>query len=92
MQKFFSLIIKAKQDFIRHIGEDIHQNAPILNSFYESISEVYIPLLRMVEKLEGENKSFKIGLVLPPILCNMLSDELLQRNHNQNPLSKGFLR
>ena len=83
MQKFFSLIIKAKQDFIRHIGEDIHQNAPILNSFYESISEVYIPLLRMVEKLEGENKSFKIGLVLPPILCNMLSDEMLQNSYLQ---------
>jgi 1,4-alpha-glucan branching enzyme len=52
MQKILSIVIKASQDFIRHTDEDLKDNAPILNNFYESISNVYIPLLRMIEKLE----------------------------------------
>ncbi len=74
MQKNLSLIIKANQEFIRHTGEDEVINASILNIFYESISTTYIPLLRMIERLENDNVSFCIGLVLPPILCNLLSD------------------
>lgn len=74
MNKNLNLVIKANQDFIRHTGEDKKNNAAILNSFYESISTVYIPLLRMIEKLEAENVPCRFGLVLPPILCNMLSD------------------
>ena len=81
MQKFLSLIVKANQDFIRHTGEDIKENAPILNSFYESISDVYIPLLRMIEKLESDGVKFRFGLILPPCLCNMLSDEILQESY-----------
>lgn len=83
MQKFFSLILKANQDFIRHTGDDLKQNAPVLNSFYESISDVYIPLLRMVEKLENDKIQFRLALVMPPLLCNMLSDEILQEAYVQ---------
>ena len=83
MQKFFSLIIKANQDFIRHTGDNLRHNAPLLNSFYESISEVYIPLLEMVEKLSADGINFRIGLVLPPLLCNMLSDDSLKEAYVQ---------
>ena len=78
MQKYFSLIIKASQDFIRHTDDDVRQNAPVLNSFYESITNVYIPLLNMLERFEKEEKKIRIGLVLPPVLCNMLSDDYLK--------------
>ena len=81
MQKKLSLIIKANQDFIRHTGEDAVHNAPVLNSFYESISELYIPLLNMLERLEKDSVEFRLGLVLPPILCNMLEDETLQDSY-----------
>ena len=81
MQKYFSLIIKASQDFIRHIDDDARQNAPVLNSFYESISDVYIPLLNMLERFEQEKKKIRIGLVLPPVLCNMLSDDSLKESY-----------
>lgn len=81
MTKNLNLVIKANQEFIRHTENDIQTNAPLLNAFYESISTVYIPLLRMVEKLESENVPCRFGLVLPPILCNMLSDEVLQENY-----------
>ncbi len=81
MQKYFSLIIKANQDFIRHTGEDARLNAPVVNTFYESISNVYIPLLNMIKRFEAEQLKIRIGLVLPPLLCNMLSDELLQESY-----------
>lgn len=81
MIKNLNLVIKANQDFIRHTDADKKLNAPILNTFYESISNIYIPLLRMIEKLEAENVPCRFGLVLPPVLCNMLSDEENQNSY-----------
>lgn len=81
MQKKLSLIIKANQDFIRHTGDDAAINAPMLNNLFESISNLYIPLLNMVEKLEKDGINFRIGVVLPPVLCNLLSDESLQTSY-----------
>ena len=97
MQKILSIVIKASQDFIRHTEEDIKENAPVLNNFFEAISNVYIPLLRMLEKLEADNIKCRIGLVLPPVLCNMLSDEVLQDEYiswleKRNTLGKAELR
>lgn len=81
MQKNLSLIVKANQDFIRHTGDDQKKNAPVLNLLYESISSVYIPLIRMVENLEKDGIKARIGLVLPPVLCNLLSDEIIQESY-----------
>ena len=97
MQKILSLVIKASQDFIRHSEEDIKDNAPVLNSFYEAISNVYIPLLEMIEKLEADNVKYRFALVLPPVLCNMLSDSVLQDEYlkwldKRNDLGKAELR
>ena len=78
MQKILSIVIKASQDFIRHTDEDLKDNAPVLNNFFEAISNVYIPLLRMIEQLEADKVKFRFALVLPPVLCNMLSDSILQ--------------
>ena len=35
MQQILSIVIKASQDFIRHSDEDLKENAPVLNNFYE---------------------------------------------------------
>ena len=97
MQKILSIVIKASQDFIRHSDEDLKDNAPVLNNFYEAISNVYIPLLRMIERLENDKISCRFTLVLPPILCNMLSDPILQDGYitwleKRNDLGKAELR
>ena len=75
MKKNIAIIIKANQDFVRHTEADVKKSKPILNTFFESISKVYIPLLEMLGKFEREGLQVKIGLVLPPILCNLLSDD-----------------
>lgn len=78
MLKNLSLIIKANQIFIRHTEIDVNHNEPILNALYESITDIYIPLLNMIENLEKDDVPCKFGLVLPPLLCNLLSDSKIQ--------------
>ncbi len=81
MEKKLSLIIKASQEYFRHSEEEIKLNAPIINNFFESISNIYIPLLNMLEKFEAENNFFCFGLVLPPVLCSLLANEKMQDNY-----------
>ena len=78
MLKNLVFIVKAKQDFIRYSGDEKKKNAPLLNSLFESISEIYIPLLNMFEVLEKDNIPCKIGLVLPPLLCTLLEEPEVQ--------------
>ncbi len=97
MQKILSLVIKASQDFIRHTDEDIKDNAPILNNFFEAVSNVYIPLLRMLDNLEADKIKCRFAIVLPPVLCNMLSDPSLQDEYvnwleKRNTFGKAELR
>ena len=79
MLKKLAFIIKTSQDFIR-VNEDNQPECDKLklNSFFEAVSDSYIPLLWMLERLQNEEISFKIGLVLPPVLCSMLEDEKIQ--------------
>lgn len=81
MKKNISIVLKAEQDYIRHGLDDFKKNLPLLNSFFNSISELYIPLLNIFKSLEEENISSKIGLVLPPVLCEMLDDAELQKQY-----------
>lgn len=83
MLKNLSLIINTNQIFISHIGDDAKTNAPILNTLFENISDIYIPLLNMFETLEKSDIPCKIGIVLPPILCNLLTDSNIQSLYEQ---------
>ncbi len=78
MKNKLSLIIKASQDFVRHTDDDKNLYIPQMNALFESISKIYIPLLNMVEALETDNIPCQFGLVLPPVLCTMLEDEIIQ--------------
>ena len=80
MQKKISFIIKASQEFFRHTEEE-KINAPVINKFFESISNLYIPLLNMLEKFETEGNNFCFSIVMPPLLCNLLASDSLQENY-----------
>lgn len=51
------------------------------NWLFEAISETYLPLLRVMDRLEGEGVPFKISMSISPTLCSMLTDELLQERY-----------
>lgn len=79
MIKNLAFIIKTYEDFIR-----TNEDTPCacdklkLNSLFECLSDSLIPLLAMFERLEADGIAFKLGLVLPPLLCSMLEDPKIQ--------------
>ena len=79
MLKNLVLIVKTYHDFIRTGCKDsITRNTSRLNNLFEAVSNSYIPMLQMFGRLESEGIQFKIGLVLPPVLCSMLENPKVQ--------------
>ena len=80
MLKNLAFIIKTSQDFIRTNEDNPPECDKLkLNSFFEAVSDSYIPMLQMFERLKNDGIAFKIGLVLPPVLCSMLDDEKIRQ-------------
>lgn len=80
MKKNLIILVKASQEFIRHSEVDIKINAPMLNSLFENITNIYLPLLNMIDTLALQ-KNGKISFVLPPVLCNLLSDSEIKKEY-----------
>ena len=49
--------------------------------FFEAVSETYLPLLEVLDRLEGDRVPFKLGLSFSPVLGQMLGDELLMKKY-----------
>ena len=45
--------------------------------FFETLSETYLPLLNVFDRLEGDHIPFRIGLSISPIFAHMLCDSVL---------------
>ncbi|MDR2537486.1 MAG: DUF1957 domain-containing protein, partial [Treponema sp.] len=45
--------------------------------FFESLSETYLPLLEMFDRLDADHVPFRMALSLSPILCHLCKDELI---------------
>ena len=73
-----SLVLNGHTPFVRH--------PEIVNPYqelwlFESISETYIPLLEVFDRLDRDLVPFRMGLSLSPVLCHMLNDEFLVRRY-----------
>ncbi|MEA4859660.1 MAG: DUF1957 domain-containing protein, partial [Sphaerochaeta sp.] len=64
-----AFILNAHLPFVRHPEYPRFLEEDWL---FESISESYLPLLRMFNKLKAERISFKFTISLSPTLCCML--------------------
>ena len=69
------LILTARQGYLKSSDTGFSAKSA---GFFQAITQSYIPLLNMARCLEADGVPFKIGLVLSPALCQMLSDPLLQ--------------
>ncbi|MDR2633185.1 MAG: DUF1957 domain-containing protein [Treponema sp.] len=69
-----SIVLHAHLPFVRH-PEVPHAYEE--RWFFEALSETYLPLLEMFDRLDREHVPFRLGLCLSPTLCHMLKDELL---------------
>ena len=80
-QKKLLLILNTNQEYIKHTGEEAALYAGEQSYLFESISNVYIPLVLMLEKFEAEKLPVKIALVLTPVLCTLLEDSEIQAQY-----------
>ncbi len=73
-QGSFALVLHAHLPFVRHPE---HEEFLEEDWFYEAISETYIPLLHVFEKLAQDGVHFRATMSMSPTLLAMLTDELL---------------
>ncbi|MBT3274877.1 MAG: DUF1957 domain-containing protein [Spirochaetales bacterium] len=75
---FLSLVLHAHLPFVRHPEHDRFLEEDWL---YEAISETYLPLLRVFNRLKADQVPFRLTLSMSPTLSAMLTDELLQERY-----------
>lgn len=75
---YLSLILHAHLPFVRHPEYHMYLEEDWL---FESITETYIPLINVFDKLIEDNVDFRITLSLSPPLISMLTDVLLQSRY-----------
>ncbi len=71
-------MLHAHLPFVRHPEEDYFLEE---NWLYEAITETYIPLLEVYERLVNDGVDFRVTMSLTPPLIAMLRDPLLQERY-----------
>ncbi len=78
MPASLALILHAHLPFVRHPE---HEEFLEEDWLFEAITESYIPLLFMMQRLVSDGVSFKLTMSITPTLCAMLRDPLLQNRY-----------
>ena len=73
-----SFVLNGNMPFVRH-PELLNPSQELW--LFESISETYIPLLEVFDRLDKEHIPFRMAISLSPTLCQMFSDELLIKRY-----------
>jgi 1,4-alpha-glucan branching enzyme len=79
-----ALVLHAHLPFVRHPE---HPRFLEERWLFEAISDTYLPLLRVFERLEADRVPFRLAMSFSPTLCEMLSDPLL-RDRYIEPLDR----
>jgi len=75
---YLSLVLHGHLPYVRHPE---HENFLEENWFYEAITETYIPLILVFEKLVDDKVDFRLTMTLSPPLLSMFCDPLLQERY-----------
>ncbi len=75
---YFSLILHAHLPFVRHpeYPEFLEEDW-----LYEAITEVYLPLVSIFQRLHDAGANPRVAMNISPPLCEMLADETLQNRY-----------
>ncbi len=76
-----ALILHAHLPFVRHPEHDDFLEEDWL---FEAITESYIPLLHMMQRLVHDGVPFRLTMSVTPTLCAMLGDDLLRRRYQRH--------
>ncbi|GAW91580.1 glycoside hydrolase family 57 protein [Calderihabitans maritimus] len=75
---YLALILHAHLPFVRHPESEHYLEEKWL---YEAITECYIPLIKVFERLIEDEIDFRLTMSLTPPLLSMLNDRLLQQRY-----------
>jgi 1,4-alpha-glucan branching enzyme len=75
---YLCLVLHSHLPFVRHPE---HEDFLEEDWLYEAITETYLPLIWVFEKLVEDKIDFRITMSLTPTLLSMLSDHLLQERY-----------
>lgn len=77
-QGYLAVLLHAHLPYVRHPE---HANFLEENWLFEAVTECYLPLLQMFDRLRANQIPFRLTLSLSPTLITMLRDELLQQRY-----------
>jgi 1,4-alpha-glucan branching enzyme len=80
MTGYLALVLHAHLPFVRHPE---HPKFLEESWLYEAITEVYLPLIQVLEGWERDGLKPRLTLSLSPTLCAMLRDPLLQDRYSR---------
>jgi len=72
---YLALVLHAHLPYVRHPE---HERFLEEDWFFEAVTETYIPLVEMINRLRTDRVPFRLTMSLTPPLVAMLSDPLLQ--------------
>ncbi len=75
---FLHLVLHAHLPYVHHPEHDGFLEE---NWLFEAITECYLPLLEMLERLQQDSIRFSLSLSLSPTLMAQLQDQLLQQRY-----------
>src|SRR3989339_405642 len=75
---YLALVLHAHLPFVRHPE---HEDFLEEDWLYEALTETYIPLIKVFEKLIQDGIDFRVTLSVSPTLLSMLIDPLLQERY-----------
>ena len=79
-QGSLALVLHAHLPFVRHPE---HPDFLEEDWLYEAISETYLPLLLVFDKLTEDGVPYRVTMTLTPTLVTMLRDELLMSRYGR---------
>lgn len=75
---YLALVLHCHLPFVRHPE---HEDSFEESWLYQAITEVYVPLLLMLDALVEDRIEFRLTMTLTPTLISMLQDPLLQSRY-----------
>ena len=81
MPGHLALVLHAHLPFVRHPEKEHFLEEEWL---FEAITEAYIPLLQVLQRLVNDGIQFRLSMSLTPTLCAMFGDKMLRERYVQH--------
>ncbi|WP_281889877.1 1,4-alpha-glucan branching protein domain-containing protein [Paenibacillus sp. YYML68] len=75
---YLSLVLHAHLPYIRHADRDDYMEE---RWFYEAMTETYLPLIDVFDRLTNDGVDFRITMSLTPTLLSLMADRLMQERY-----------